>query len=457
MATDQIFVVAHKNKVQQKSRVKDFIPFGCKRRRLLLWVLPFLLLPETSWAYLDPGSGNALVYLFVSLAGAALYYVKSAYYRFLRLFGSDKRNFEDKEQMPDLALFSEGTSYWPMFKPLIDELLKRKIPFQYVSMDVTDPALRIDSPYMHSSFLGFGSVAYPRLAALKAKLLVVTTPNIGTPGYPVPRPKDVGKLIYAQHGIGDATYLKKGALDHYDVDLECGPWCEKAMRELEKMRSLKPKEFYSMGVLYLDGMIRECQEKDSQEYQVKRKNTVLVAPSWGVKSCLHVHGTNFIDDLLNAGFEVILRPHPQSFKFEEAFIRSVISRYSSKIHVDCEADAVSSMLSAGVLISDASAIRMDFALTQSRPVLTLSVPKSDLSSFEADALGRTYDEELAPKMGAVLEPGQTERVVDVVRSLIDDTSKEKEIKALFNELVVNQGHCAKAIVDYLESQLKRGK
>ena len=91
-----------------------------------------------------------------------------------------------------------------------------------------------------------------------------------------------------------------------------------------------------------------------------------------------MHGTRFIDELLDAGYEVILRPHPQSFKFENVFITSVINHYKNRIHIDCSSNSVSSMLSAGMLISDASGIRMDFALTQSRPVLTLAVSKADL-------------------------------------------------------------------------------
>ena len=435
--------------------MKNLFAFCAKHSFLFCTFLYLALLPETSYAYLDPGSGNALVYLIVSLAGAALYFLKSAYYRVVRGFSPKKSNGEDeKKELPLLAIFCEGPSYWPMFKPLVNELLKRKIPFQYYSQDVQDPGLTIDDPLMHSSFLGFGSVAYPRLSAVKAKLLIVTTPNIGTPGYPVPRPKDVEKLIYVQHGVGDATYLKKGALDHYDVDMEPGAWCEKATRELEKKRGLKPKEFYPMGVLYLDGMIRECQEKDSEEYREKRKNTVLVAPSWGVKSCLHVHGTDFIEDLLNAGFEVILRPHPQSFKFENEFITSVLERYKDCISVDCTSDSVPSMLSAGVLVSDASGIRMDFALTQNRPVITLLVPKTDLTSFEADALGRCYDEEIAPKIGVVLQPGEAKKLTDGVKNLMGDETKAKEIQKLFAGLVVNQGHCAKAIVDWVEKELE---
>ena len=38
----------------------------------------------TAHAYLDPGTGNALVYVVISLIGAVAYAVKSAFYKIVR-------------------------------------------------------------------------------------------------------------------------------------------------------------------------------------------------------------------------------------------------------------------------------------------------------------------------------------------------------------------------------------
>ena len=50
----------------------NWLHFRSKRGSLFLGLLFFVFVPETSYAYLDPGSGNALVYLIISLAGAVL-------------------------------------------------------------------------------------------------------------------------------------------------------------------------------------------------------------------------------------------------------------------------------------------------------------------------------------------------------------------------------------------------
>lgn len=75
--------------------------FRSKRSSLFLGLFFLVFVPETSYAYLDPGSGNALVYLIISLAGAALYFVKSAYYRIVRVFSS-KSTIDEKKNYPAL-------------------------------------------------------------------------------------------------------------------------------------------------------------------------------------------------------------------------------------------------------------------------------------------------------------------------------------------------------------------
>ena len=72
-----------------------------------------LLLPEQAFAYLDPGTGNALVYGLISLASVGAYAMKSAFYWLIR-----KKNHEQPssatqtEGLPSLLIYSEGKNYW---------------------------------------------------------------------------------------------------------------------------------------------------------------------------------------------------------------------------------------------------------------------------------------------------------------------------------------------------------
>ena len=134
-------------------------------------------------AYLDPGSGSALVGTLIALAGAGLFSLKSLVYRLLR------KEPLVNEVEPDIVLFSEGRNYWGTFRLLVEELISRKVHFAYYTLDLHDPVLLIDSDYMHARlFDKNNSASFARLAKVKAMILLATTPNIGTPGYPLKRP-----------------------------------------------------------------------------------------------------------------------------------------------------------------------------------------------------------------------------------------------------------------------------
>ena len=47
-----------------------------------VFLISVFLIPSTAYAYLDPGTGNALVYVFLSLLGAVFYFLKGVFYRF---------------------------------------------------------------------------------------------------------------------------------------------------------------------------------------------------------------------------------------------------------------------------------------------------------------------------------------------------------------------------------------
>ena len=100
-------------------------------------------------AYLDPGSGSALVGTLIAVAGAGLYSLKSFFYRLVRKPTPEEIEAA-KNANPDIAIFSEGKNYWGTFKEIVDELISRKVHFAYYTLDLHDPALLIDSEYMHS-------------------------------------------------------------------------------------------------------------------------------------------------------------------------------------------------------------------------------------------------------------------------------------------------------------------
>ena len=395
------------------------------------------------FAYLDPGSGSALVGTVLAVAGAALYSLKSFFYRVVR-----KESVA--EVKPDIAIFSEGKNYWGTFKEIVEELIARKIHFSYYTMDMHDPALLIDNPYMHSRLFDKNKAAsFHKLSNVRAKVLLATTPNIGTPGYPLERPLNVEKLVHVFHAFADISAYHVGSLDNYDIVLTVGPQQEKPIREVEKARNLKPKKIMPTGLPYFDAQYHSLKSAMGNIEKNSAK-TILVAPSWGAKGLLTEYGTEFICRLAESGFDVIVRPHPQSYIAEAELIercKADTSKYANVVW-DSETVGTKSMLVSDILISDTSSIRFDYAFLYEKPVITLDIPHEKQLEYEGQFMSEIWTEAAAKRLGRVLRHDNVEDIVHIVNEVLSEGIADG-VRQYRDETISNLGSSAKAIVEML--------
>ena len=398
------------------------------------------------FAYLDPGSGSALVGTLIAVAGAALFSLKSFFYR---LIG---KGASTVEVVPDIAIFSEGKNYWGTFKEIVDELIARKVHFAYYTMDLHDPALFIDNDYMHSRLFDKEKAAsYQRLSKIKAKVLLATTPNIGTQGYPLKRPAGVGKLIHVFHAFADVSAYHVGSLDNYDVVLTVGPHQEKPIREVEKSRSLKAKQLIPVGLPYFDAQYSlKSSARSTCSTRPSSPPTILVAPSWGSKGLLTEYGTGFILKLAEAGYNVIIRPHPQSYIAEPELLARCQAETAKCANVvwDSETIGTRSMEKSDLLVSDTSSIRFDYAFLYEKPVITLDIPRGKQLEYEGQFMSEIWTDAAARRLGRVIGHEEEGNVIEIVKEVLESGTAEG-VKSFRDETMTNLGASAKAVVDQL--------
>lgn len=409
----------------------------------LVFVFWFFL-PAPAYAYLDPGTGNALVYVIVSFFGAMLFSLKGIFYKLIGKGSllADERS--DREKWHKIVIFSEGAIYWGTFRPIVEELLTRNIPFSYYTFDIGDPCLRLSRPNLNNRYIGSGHRAFAKLGHLQADIVLSTTPNIGTPGYPVPRSAGIKKLVYVYHAVDDMSDHHRGSLDHYDAVLLMGAFQTPIIRKLETLRGLPPKEVYPAGLPYLDELAK-------QQKAVRATSRIaLVAPTWGEKSCLRNYGTDFIKKLVGAGFEIILRAHPYSWKVEPDFMQEIEQELSAYpgITWDKEINGTASMQKAALLVSDVSGVRFDFMLLQKKPVITLAISGSDMEDFEIFDLKESWIGKESAKFSRVLTSETIDSIAEVAEELIGSPFGEN-IEIFSRENIYNRGNSAKVIADYL--------
>lgn len=392
------------------------------------------------FAYLDPGSGSALIGAVFALCGAVVFSAKSL---FFRLLGKKTRDVVPNE---GIAIFSEGMNYWGTFKPIVEELLQRGVDFSYYTMDVNDPALCIDDPHMFSRLYDKDKVtSFRKLGGIKAKVLLATTPNIGTPGYPLARPKNVKRMVHVFHDpTGDVSSYAKGSLDHYDDVILAGSHNEQPIRELERKRRTKPKGLHVCGVPYLDTYLKEVGDVQPRD-SVNGKLTVLVASSWGDKGLLKKYGYQFIRKLIDLGYDVIVRPHPHSYQAEKDFISEVeanVQKWGAQW--DRNVSGLNSMKAADVMISDTSGVRFDFAYVFGKPVISMVMEISSVADYEAADLDVVWTDSIASQIG--IEVDSVDQIEGAIKSLSENS---RDLVTWRDAHCANFGCAAKAIVDEL--------
>ncbi|WP_295359506.1 CDP-glycerol glycerophosphotransferase family protein [uncultured Succiniclasticum sp.] len=424
--------------------------------KVYIFLVICFFIPSTAYAYLDPGTGNALVYVALSLLGTILYFIKGLFYKIIKR--KEYPDTVDNSAQNSIVIFCEGKSYWKIFKPVVEKLMERQCFFSYYTMDRKDPCLMIDNPFMDNHYIGSGNSAYVKIGKLNANVVLVTTPNIGTEGYPIPRSRGIKKLVYMPHSFGDVAFLHRGALDNYDAYVLTGEFQIPSIRKIEKIRNLPEKELYPAGSPHIEELIQKANCNDAtvirKEFSIIRNVTVLLAPSWGEKGFLSYYSFDFIKKLADEGFHLILRPHPQSLKVEKKLLQNVeyaLKDYNN-IVMDYQSDATKSFEAADILVSDVSEIRFEFAMAYQKPFITipLAMTQEALQEFEIADLGSSWTEEAMQKIGYgyTLQENEIDNLDQIIMKVLQQKSNEA-ILDFRKRNIYNLGHSGEVIADYL--------
>ncbi|CAH1202368.1 conserved exported hypothetical protein [Candidatus Nitrotoga sp. BS] len=424
---------------------------------VMLVVLLAAMVPENAYAYIDPASGNAIASFFIALFGSAIFFLKTLFYKiFSRSSSETKLGNGNKGEQPMAVLFSEGKTYWTTFRPIVEELINQKIHFRYITLDVHDPGLEIDSVFMHSKRVQKSRLGFAKIANIESPVMLSTTPNIGSVGYPMNRPARVKNLVHVFHAMVDLSCYRKGSLDFYDTVLMTGAHEEHYIRLVEKARKLKNKSLIVVGLPCLDDLNRQKKEAElSIDSKKLTEKTVLVAPSWGAKGCFSEYGTDFVKTLAAANYRVIIRLHPHSYIFEPDSVESWFAQTKDLKNVIWDSNPFGThvMSQADILISDASSIRFDFAFLYQRPVITLPISQQSRSIFESDYMPETWADTMSEKIGVTVNSDRLHIIDQVVEETISHFTSEK-LEELRDTSVANFGNSAFAIVAHLNQQVE---
>ena len=398
--------------------------------------------------YIDPGTGSMLFTILIGVLGAAFYSARMLFIKLRYRLGGGKVEALDKK-IP-LVIFSDGKQYWKVFAPICKELSARGQEVVYYTMSEDDPALSAQLPGMTAEFIGEDNRAFTKLNFLKANVVFSTTPGLDV--YQWKRSKDVDFYVHIPHAPNDITLYRMFGIDYYDSILLSGDYQVKQIRQMEAKRELPAKDLKLVGIPYMDDMAARLDSVGAAE---PHERTVLLAPSWGDSALFGVYGGKIIEKLLETGYHVIVRPHPQSFKSEKELMDKLMEKFpnSDKLEWNRDSDNFEVLRRSDILISDFSGVTFDFSLIYDKPVI-YTTPNFDLGPYDAWWMDEPlWTTTILPHIGAELTEDKMDSLKELIDTCIEDPRYAEGRKKAKEETWANAGAGAKAVADYLQEKL----
>jgi hypothetical protein len=361
-------------------------------------------------------------------------------------------------ERPSLVIYSEGKQYWNVFKPVVEELVRREIPCVYYTSGEDDPGLSFRAPpALTKKFIGQGNAAYGFLNFLEADICLMTTPGLDV--LQLKRSPGVSHYAHILHMVTDATTYRLFGLDYYDSVFLTGEYQKKDIRKLEELRGTARKELFVTGCTYLDVMAEHIKELPvlSAAEQKDRGKTVLLAPSWGANGIMRRYGLRLLEPLAQSSYRVIIRPHPQSMVSEKDTIDTLRHRLDPFENVEWNFDAenLNALSRSDALISDFSGVIFDYAFLFGRPVV---YPRFDFDARPydlADIEDEAWTFRAIRDLGSAVNEDDFERIETFLDGVIGGGEKKEVSGRLRDEGYMYPGEAGKRVVDAL-SAIKEG-
>lgn len=405
--------------------------------------------------YIDPGTGSMLFSILVGAAATLFFLGKAAILKIKLLFSAKKNGVAvtADTNFKKYVIYNEGMQYWNTFKPVCDEFEKRGIDLTYYTSAPKDPCFEMDYKFVKPEFIGEGNMAFVKLNMMSAGIVLMTTPGLQV--YQLKRSKNVKHYAHILHAPSDATMYRLFGIDYFDSVLLSCDYQKADIRLLEKQRDIKEKELTIVGCPYLDTLKEKMNSIPAEE---NHSFTVLVSPSWGASALLSKYGEKLLDPLLATGWNIIVRPHPQSKKSEKDMLDRLTEKYKDAKNLiwDYERDNIYSMKKSDIMISDFSGIIYDYTFLCDKPVMYVNA-SLDLRPYDAYDLPekgkKIWQFDTLSKIGIELKEEQFENIKEVIKSASDSKELAELRHKAKAQAWMNEGSAGKAVADFMINKI----
>ncbi len=337
-------------------------------------------------------------------------------YRFLKTPAQEKK----------IVFYAEHEGYYANFDGLIESLLEEHgQSICYVTSDPKDPILDTRrqgiSPFYMNRLLSFF------MGIVNCRAMVMTMPDLNQ--FHIKRSTNDVHYVYVFHAIVSTHMIYRyGAFDHYDSILCVGPHHVKEIRKHEEQNKLSPKTLVEAGYHRLEQIYSAYERLAAKGSRSTSKPLILIAPSWAPHNILESCAKPLIENLLEADYGVIVRPHPETKKRAPELVESLAKKFADhpKVTIEQSIAQYDALLRADVLITDWSGIAHEYAFGTERPVLFVDLP-CKVNNDRYEQLGiEPMEVSVRSQIGRILSPNELEKAVGTIDQLITEQALYKE-------------------------------
>jgi hypothetical protein len=354
-----------------------------------------------------------------------------------------RKRFQDLDwEWRNIVVYSESGQDWHHFSGLIGELtgpLDRRIC--YVSSDPKDPGLDFEHDNFMALYIPDGLSLTLFFQFKRCDLCVLTVMDLDNLN--LRRSINPVHYLYVFHSMGSTHMVDHAnSYDAYDTLFCAGPHQVAEIRRREELHGLPAKILFDFGHPRLEAVVAERQKRGAIQVSPEPP-TILIAPTWGDTSIFNTCGEALIEVLLRAGFRVIMRPHYQSLKQSPEVIAALRKRFEGEAgfeYVDRMSET-DSILRSNLLVSDWSAMALEYAWGLEKPVLFIDVPRRIRNPHWKELGIEPMESSIRSRVGRVLSPDDLARAPELVRQLLEDPAGFSDsVRGLREEVVFRLGH-----------------
>ena len=355
-----------------------------------------------------------------------------------------------EKPLREIVFYSAQAQYFAFFEGLINALGDRGARICYITSDHDDPLLFSHPVYLTPFY--FSSLFPFVLPFLDSKVVVMTMPDLHQ--FHVRRSIFATNHVYLFHSLM-STHMgfRLGALDHFDTILCAGPHHMEEIRRTEKLYGLRPKCLLASGYYRLEKIFNDHEKYPWEADSEGTTNPcILIAPSGHDSNIVSTCARELVSALLNAGLDVIFRPHPMTIYRRQEQLLALMQEFGGRgnFRLDLETTSEESLHRADVLISDWSGVALEYAFGTERPVLFVDLPRRQQNP-EYERVGiPALEVSLRQEIGRVIPLDDIPKVALIIFEFLAQKEQYREkIVSLRQRYVYNFGSSSEITADFI--------